>query len=45
MEIDDVEWTEGFNDLEPIEVAALDQLRAHVAELRAAGVLPADDPR
>lgn len=41
MWIDGVEYVEN-GELLPIEVAALDQLRAHVAELRTAGVLPDD---
>jgi hypothetical protein len=40
MWIDGIEYVDGSCDMPPIEVATLDQLRAHVAELRATGVLP-----
>jgi hypothetical protein len=40
--VDEFEYVEN-GGLLPIEVAVVDQLRAHVAELRASGVLPADD--
>jgi hypothetical protein len=42
MWIDGVEVLEGFDDLAPMEVAALDQLRAEVDRLRSLGVIEGD---
>lgn len=38
-----MEAIDGFDDLDPVEIAVLDRLRTEVTQLRLEGILPAED--